>query len=103
MNPSRLLRTLPAPWSERIFYRLFNGQQKRFGELFERSALRLAPSMSMTGLVVGDVISGQIAFNGFYEYELSKRILELSKQGGLLVDVGANIGYFTLLWLSGQS
>ena len=57
----------------------------------------------MTGLVPGDVISGQIAFNGFYEYELSKTISELSKEGGLFVDVGANIGYFTLLWLFGNS
>lgn len=57
----------------------------------------------MTGLVPGDVISGHIAFNGFYEYGLSRTILELSKEGGLFVDVGANIGYFTLLWLSGNS
>lgn len=57
----------------------------------------------MTGLVVGDVISGQIAFNGFYEYQLSLKIRDLSKQPGLFIDVGANLGYFTLLWLDGSS
>jgi FkbM family methyltransferase len=56
----------------------------------------------MTDLVVGDVISGQIALNGFYEWELSQRIYDQSKTVGLFVDVGANIGYFTLLWLAGN-
>lgn len=62
----------------------------------------MAPSIAMHDLIVGDVISGQIALTGFYEYELSKKIVNLGKtsdRGGLLVDVGANLGYFSLLWL----
>lgn len=103
MTPHTLLRALPPKLAERFFYRFFNLKQKKYVSLFQSSQLRLAPEYRMTGLVAGDVISGQIAFNGFYEYELSKAILRLSKEGGLFVDVGANIGYFTLLWLSGNS
>lgn len=39
-----------------------------------------------------------IMFNGFYELELTKSIHSLAKNGGLLIDVGANYGYFTCLW-----
>jgi len=39
-----------------------------------------------------------IAFTGFYELPLTKMIVGLAKRGGLLVDVGANYGYFSLLW-----
>ncbi|HEV7392646.1 MAG TPA: FkbM family methyltransferase [Burkholderiales bacterium] len=52
----------------------------------------------MFDLPEGDVISGNIAFNGFYELALSRRIVQLARTGGLLVDVGANMGYFSLLW-----
>jgi FkbM family methyltransferase len=39
-----------------------------------------------------------IAFAGFYELALTKMIAALAQRGGLLVDVGANYGYFSLLW-----
>lgn len=52
----------------------------------------------MFSLIPGDTISGNIAFNGFYELELSREIARLSKVGSLFVDVGANMGYFSLLW-----
>lgn len=41
---------------------------------------------------------GCIAFLGFYELPLTRRIVKLAQKGGLLVDVGANYGYFSLLW-----
>lgn len=37
-------------------------------------------------------------FNGFYELGLTHDIVRLAKKGGLLVDVGANYGYYTCLW-----
>jgi FkbM family methyltransferase len=40
----------------------------------------------------------QIAWLGVYELPLSRRIASLARAGGLLVDVGANIGYFSLMW-----
>jgi FkbM family methyltransferase len=49
-------------------------------------------------LVPGDVISDCIAFTDVYEPRVSRRVLDLAKVGGLFVDVGANLGYFALLW-----
>lgn len=52
----------------------------------------------MHDLIPGDQISNNIAFNGFYDLDLTRRIAERARKGGLLVDVGANMGYFSLLW-----
>lgn len=52
----------------------------------------------MTDLLPGDVISDSIALTGMYELAASLRTVELGRQGGLLVDAGANLGYFSLLW-----
>ncbi len=56
----------------------------------------------MHEIVTTDLVGRSIALTGFYELELSKEIANLSKKGGLLLDVGANIGYFTHLWLAGN-
>lgn len=52
----------------------------------------------MYDLIPGDVISGCLAFNGFYEWEFTRQMARHAAKGGLLVDVGANMGYFSLLW-----
>jgi FkbM family methyltransferase len=39
-----------------------------------------------------------IAFTGEYEHDLTLDLLKFAALGGLLVDVGANYGYFSLLW-----
>ncbi len=63
---------------------------------------RMAAIRYFDGLQVavhpGDCIGEHIAATGFWEAELSEKIIEIGKEGGLLVDVGANIGYFSLLW-----
>lgn len=47
---------------------------------------------------------GCIAFTGCYELDLTRRILGHSRtEGGLLVDVGANYGYFSLLWVAARA
>lgn len=56
----------------------------------------------MAALHPGDIISNQIALTGTYEPELSRRIREMALRGGFFVDVGANLGYFTLLWLAAR-
>ncbi|HRJ09068.1 MAG TPA: FkbM family methyltransferase [Prosthecobacter sp.] len=56
--------------------------------------MRLSPS---------DSFHGEIAFCGIYEADESRAIHMLAKeQGGLLVDVGANYGYYTLLWCAAR-
>lgn len=62
-----------------------------------RARLALAPAMTME-LVPGDIISDAIATTGVWEEELSQRLLALAHSGGTMIEVGANIGYFTLLW-----
>ena len=42
----------------------------------------------------------RIIMNGFYELGLSKEISRLSKKGNILVDVGANYGYYSCIWAS---
>jgi FkbM family methyltransferase len=54
-------------------------------------------------LVPGDQISDRIAFLGYYERELSQRVAQLAARGGLMIDVGANLGFFSLLWAAGHA
>lgn len=42
----------------------------------------------------------QIIFNGFYEWQVTKKLVRLAGEGGVLVDVGANYGYYTCLFAS---
>jgi FkbM family methyltransferase len=49
-------------------------------------------------LVPGDLISDAIAFTGMWELSLTRRIAGLARRGGTFVDVGANLGYYSLLW-----
>jgi FkbM family methyltransferase len=47
----------------------------------------------------GDVGHAELAFTGIYEPEETEMISRIARdEGGLLVDVGANFGYYTLLW-----
>lgn len=99
---SNILSLLPKKTRERVFYRFLNNRQKLFPRDFKRAKLAYAPGLVMSDLLVGDVISGSIAFTGFYELELSRQLKVLARKGGLFVDVGANLGYFSLLWLAGN-
>lgn len=45
-----------------------------------------------------DIGHKSIIFTGFSEIALSKYISRLAKTGGLMVDVGANYGYYSCLW-----
>lgn len=45
-----------------------------------------------------DVGHQNIILNGFYEYELTRLINNLATNGGIMLDVGANFGYFSTLW-----
>lgn len=49
-----------------------------------------------------DIGHKQIIFTGFYEVALSKDICRLAKTGGLMVDVGANYGYYSCLWAAAK-
>lgn len=80
-----------------IWARLYRSQQKHWLPLYKSATLRHVPLVSME-LVPGDIISDCIAFTGVYEPVLTRRLVELARQGGTLVDIGANLGYFALIW-----
>jgi FkbM family methyltransferase len=46
-----------------------------------------------------DIGHQYLAFTGVYEDDLTSKILDVkNNKGGLMVDVGANYGYYSLLW-----
>jgi len=51
-------------------------------------------------LIPDDVISDSIAFTGIYELRQSRRLVDVARQGGTMIDIGANLGYFSLLWVA---
>ncbi len=53
-------------------------------------------------ILPGDLISDALAAHGVWEPLLTQRLLEAAQAGGLLVEVGANLGYFALLWAAVQ-
>ena len=64
-------------------------------------ALRYAPGARMD-LVRGDGISDAIARNGVWEPDVTRELLALAAGGGTFVQVGANLGYFPLLWAAAR-
>jgi len=84
-----LLRILPNRFKPSLYYRHYYTRHDAWRHLFKAAPLALCLDVSMHNLVQGDVISGNIAFNGFYELELSRRIAEHATKGGFFVDVGA--------------
>lgn len=102
MKRPALLTLLPDSLKERAYYRLYNNRQAHYyySPLFKQAPLRFSPHAYLYDLLPGDVISGMIAMTGFYELALSRCIVSLAKNGGLFVDVGANLGYFSILWTS---
>ncbi len=81
--------------------RLYGG--KRFPDplLYRQAKLRYAPGVKME-LLPGDIISKCIACTGVYELPLTRRVTELGRKGGTFIDVGANLGYFSLLWAAAK-
>lgn len=95
------LRLLPERLRGALWARFYHRRAAQFPELFAAAPLRFAPEVTMD-LVPGDVISSGIAFTGFWELHLSRLLAKLARQGGVMVDVGANLGYFGLLWAAGN-
>jgi FkbM family methyltransferase len=97
LNRPLLLRLLPPRLRLSARGRLYRGRHDQWRGLYQDASLSFAPGVTME-LVPGDVISDDIAFTGVYELALTRRVVELARIGGTMVEVGANLGYFTLLW-----
>jgi len=92
----KILRTIHPLWlREKIYFHVIarNSSLKTPGG----GNLEFAP-VRMKALLPTDCGHRQIAWCGFYELDLSRRISSLAKTGGCLVDVGANAGYFSCIW-----
>jgi FkbM family methyltransferase len=97
-----LIRVAPDALKLRLFARYYRSQRAHWQALYQAASLRFAPTIVMSGLLPGDVISDSIALTGIYELAATRRTLELGGSGGLMVDVGANLGYFSLLWAAAR-
>src|SRR5690242_3161382 len=102
MKRPLLLRLSPLELRAALYYRFYRSHRSKWRGLFDDAQLELAPQFRMR-LSETDEAHGEIAFTGFYELALSRRLVEDARAGGLLVDVGANYGYFSLLWLSARA
>lgn len=94
-----LLRLLPLRFRESFFWRFYWRRHEHWLHLYEHAELLAAPGVTMQ-LVPGDVLSDVVAFTGIHEPELTRRIITLGRKGGMMIDIGANLGYFSLLWAS---
>lgn len=98
-TPNRpwLMKIRPLWLREKLFWKLYLNKTTAFGDLFETATLEFAPKISLK-LMPTDVGHKQIALLGFCELLPSRRIAQLAKVGGLMIDVGANYGYYSCLW-----
>lgn len=92
----------PLVLREKLYYRFFSKEAYRFPHLFDLASLEFAPNTRLK-LEPKDVGHQVIAFCGFYELKLTRKIFALAKEGGLFIDVGANYGYFSCLWAAANS
>lgn len=97
MNKPFLFRCLPYRIQQSLFFRFFYPVKSKWHGLFEAASLHDAPEIKMK-LLPSDFMHGLIAFTGIYEPELSKHFTQRAHVGGTMIDVGANFGYFSLIW-----
>lgn len=90
-------RTLARAWRNRPISRATGISSA----ILAQPPLRMAPDCRLA-VIRGDLISDSILDSGVWEEELSLRLLDQAKTGGLLVEVGANLGYFSILWASAK-
>jgi FkbM family methyltransferase len=91
-----LIRCLPLRLRQLLLDHYYRARRERWASLYENAPLRTR-GVKMR-LLPGDWISDQIAFTGIYELGLTERVILLGRKGGTMIDVGANLGYFSLLW-----
>lgn len=85
---------------ESIFHRFIGKYSLISADNYRIKKLIFAPKNQMKLFGAKDIISDNIAYLGYYEWELSSIIQELSKEAKVMVDAGANMGYFSILFLA---
>ncbi len=97
MKKPLLMRLCPPSLRTWLYYHLYRSRKDRWPGIYESAELHGAPGVFMK-VSSTDEGHGLTAFGGIFEWTLTKEIMRLGQQGGLMVDVGANYGYFSLLW-----
>ena len=95
----KLIKLLPLKFRTPVFYKFYREQKEKNYNLFRNASLHFSSAIKID-LFPTDESHRCIAYTGFYEYEQSKLISNLAKHGGVFVDVGANYGYYSLIWAS---
>lgn len=101
MKRPLVMRVAPLRIRESLFFRLYRRHVAAYEPLFARAELALAPGVFLQ-LSPADAGHQPIALAGVYETRLSRRVAALARRGGVMVDVGANYGYFTSLWAAAR-
>jgi FkbM family methyltransferase len=102
MKRPLLLRLLPDRLRMAAWFHLYQPTTTHWHPLFQEALLGFAPRVSME-LLPGDIISDSIAFTGIWELNLTRQLIAIARQGGTMVDIGANLGYFSLIWAASAS
>lgn len=96
-----LLRALgsrvPPPAKRLIRQYIYDVPIQKWHPTYQRCPLLQMPDVYLD-LVPGDMLSELITMTGTYEPELTAELLRLGARGGRMVQVGANIGYFCVIW-----
>src|SRR5262245_15775296 len=102
MSPRPLLvslcRCLPERLAGALYYRVLRGSLASDLETKE-APLRHAPGCLIRLPSSRDFMYEAIFCTGGFEAQTSRIVRMAGQRGGLFCDVGANIGYFSLLWL----
>lgn len=92
-----LCDALPVWLAERIYFRILVRQSSLPYKTGEALPLRYAP-VSLVSYLPTDLAHRQMAWLGCYERKVTVEFMRSARAGGLCVDVGANIGYYSCLW-----
>lgn len=89
------MKIYPLWLREKLLWNLY--KYKLLKPAFRPVNLEFAPKVKMQ-LCATDISHKNITVLGFYELPVTKKIFSLAEKGGVLIDVGANYGYYSLIW-----
>jgi len=92
-----ILKLFPRNIRHSVFWRLFSKDASKRKNLFSNAPLSFANHIKMD-LSPVDTCHQLIAYTGFFELHLTKLVQKIASTGGTFIDVGANYGYYSLMW-----
>ncbi len=93
----KILGLFPRNIRQSVFWRLYSNSAAKRKYLFQNAPLSFAKNIKMD-LAPDDTCHQLIAYTGFFELHLTKLVQKMAISGGTFIDVGANYGYYSLMW-----